>query len=116
MSSRTQGELPFAVDWKVKRGADWGKSVELKSSAGAFFTGGCDLTMTLRDRQNGKARATWSLASGHVTNTPEEGRFDLRVTAAEITALHFGSADYDMILTDATGAKAALFAGEIVVW
>jgi hypothetical protein len=111
-----KAEAPIQRDWKMKKGADWHRTIKLKESDGvtAKNTTGYSMSMTIKAAPNGETYATLSVGSG-ITHTPSAGQFNLDLTAAVIDGYDFASAIYEIIITDASGGKTIPFMGEIVL-
>ena len=116
MTVGISGELPFRRDWKMKRGADWGRAIKLREDDGVTVinTTSYSMTMTIRAGANGETYATLTIGSG-ITNTAAEGLFTLGLSAAAVDALDFATAEYEIQITDAGGGKFVAFVGELVM-
>jgi len=116
MAIAIRTEPPIKRDWRMKKGADWHRTIKLKESDGvtAKNTTGYTMTMTIKSAPNGETFATLSIGSG-ITHTPSAGQFNIDVTAAMIDTWDFATGVYEVQITDAGGGKTIPFMGEMVL-
>jgi len=118
MALAIKAEAPIRRDWKMKKGADFHRTIKLKESDGVTVrnTTGYSMTMTIKSAPNGETYATYITGLGtNITNTPGAGQFNIDVTAATIDGYDFASAVYEVQITDALGGKSVPFVGEMVL-
>jgi hypothetical protein len=116
MSTVIKAEQPILRDWKMKRGADWHRTIKLKESDGVTVrnTTGYSMTMTIKATPNGETYAALSIGNG-ITNSPASGQFNIDQTAAQVDLFDFSSAVYEVAITDAVGGKSIPFMGEMLL-
>ena len=116
MTTTIQGEMPIRLDWRMKQGADFSKTIELYEDDGVTpkNTTGYAMTMKVKSAPNGETYDTLTIGS-EITHTPSAGRFVILRNAAAVDAYDWGNAIYDIIITDASNGKTCPFYGEIAM-
>jgi hypothetical protein len=105
--------LPITRDIRQKRGADFHWTIKLKENDGVTVknTTGYTSTLTLKRGQNGETYATIT-----ATNSAASGQFNYDIAAATVDGYDFSSADYEVLITDASGGKTIPFVGTFVLF
>lgn len=116
MAQIIRAEPPIRRDWKMKKGADFNRTIKLKESDGvtAKDTTGYTMTMSIKASPNGETYATLAIGSG-ITHSPASGQFNILIAAATNAVYDFSSAVYEITITDASAGVTIPFMGEIVL-
>jgi hypothetical protein len=116
MATTIKAEQPIRRDWKMKKGADFHRTIKLKESDGVTVRNTTDyaMTMTIKASPNGETYASLSIGNG-ITNSPASGQFNIDQTAAQVDLFDFASAVYEITITDSSGGKSIPFMGELVL-
>lgn len=90
----------------IEQFATWSLDLQLRDDAGApYDLTGATAEMEIRDKPGGTILATLSTTGGQITipAPATDGNIELRLTAAETGALDFGSALFDLLVTELSG-------------
>ncbi len=98
-------------------GGDWHETVNLyeDDEVTALDTTGYTMTMEIRSSTNGELYDSLTIANGKIVHTPAIGQFNFNLTAAEISAYEFKSAQYRTLLDYGDGNIQAWRVGNIKV-
>lgn len=114
MTATIRAEMPIERDLRMKHGADFRMTIFAKEDDRTTIkdTTDWEITMTLKERSNGRIYATLSNGAG-ITNTPAEGKIYFELPADTVDGYPFTRCYYDIIITDAGGDKTCPFYGTV---